>query len=304
MKKMSSRFCLAILLCGLVAIATQAQEQKQDSKKKKDDSSKKDELSLNDIRSQMSKEQAEIISGIRKVKPGSKEYTELVNKYYGVVDKYADKILDAVKKDPKNRVGISMLTQLAQMSRSKDVRDRAIGTMLSVAKEDPKSSQGFQMLMMLVTGPVTPMVRDEAWNLLMENHGDSEKMVDVAMSMTRAPASKNNISMMRKLLEETDQESVKGAATYALGKMLFSKKETKEEGMKLIKSIPEKFKDVKVYGGRMNLADMVAGEIFEMEHLQIGMEVPEIEGEDVDGVNFKLSDYRGKVVVIDFWGDW
>lgn len=74
--------------------------------------------------------------------------------------------------------------------------------------------------------------------------------------------------------------------------------------MKLIKSIPEKFKDVKVYGGRMNLADMVAGEIFEMEHLQIGMEVPEIEGEDVDGVNFKLSDYRGKVVVIDFWGDW
>ena len=23
-----------------------------------------------------------------------------------------------------------------------------------------------------------------------------------------------------------------------------------------------------------------------------------------DGVKFKLSDYRGKVVVLDFWGDW
>ena len=31
---------------------------------------------------------------------------------------------------------------------------------------------------------------------------------------------------------------------------------------------------------------------------------PEIKGEDVDGKSFKLSDYRGKVVVIDFWGDW
>ena len=31
---------------------------------------------------------------------------------------------------------------------------------------------------------------------------------------------------------------------------------------------------------------------------------PEIEGEDVDGKKFKLSDYRGKVVMIDFWGDW
>ena len=43
---------------------------------------------------------------------------------------------------------------------------------------------------------------------------------------------------------------------------------------------------------------------FEKERLQIGMEVPDIEGEDLDGVPFKLSDYRGKVVLLDFWGDW
>jgi len=38
--------------------------------------------------------------------------------------------------------------------------------------------------------------------------------------------------------------------------------------------------------------------------LAIGKVAPEIEGEDVDGKKFKLSDYRGKVVVLDFWGDW
>jgi cytochrome oxidase Cu insertion factor (SCO1/SenC/PrrC family) len=31
---------------------------------------------------------------------------------------------------------------------------------------------------------------------------------------------------------------------------------------------------------------------------------PEIEGEDQDGVTFKLSDYRGKVILLDFWGNW
>jgi hypothetical protein len=31
---------------------------------------------------------------------------------------------------------------------------------------------------------------------------------------------------------------------------------------------------------------------------------PEIAGEDLDGVPFCLSDYRGRVVVLDFWGDW
>jgi len=43
---------------------------------------------------------------------------------------------------------------------------------------------------------------------------------------------------------------------------------------------------------------------FVKERLQIGMVAPDIEGEDFDSVSFKLSDYRGKVVVLDFWGDW
>ena len=37
---------------------------------------------------------------------------------------------------------------------------------------------------------------------------------------------------------------------------------------------------------------------------KIGDVAPEIEGKDAEGVTFKLSDYRGKVVVLDFWGDW
>jgi hypothetical protein len=36
----------------------------------------------------------------------------------------------------------------------------------------------------------------------------------------------------------------------------------------------------------------------------VGKPAPEIDGEDVDGKKFKLSDYRGKVVLLDFWGNW
>jgi hypothetical protein len=38
--------------------------------------------------------------------------------------------------------------------------------------------------------------------------------------------------------------------------------------------------------------------------LPVGSEAPEIAGEDIDGAYFKLSDYRGKVVLLDFWGNW
>ena len=38
--------------------------------------------------------------------------------------------------------------------------------------------------------------------------------------------------------------------------------------------------------------------------LEEGKTAPEIEGPDQDGKTFKLSDYRGKVVLLDFWGHW
>lgn len=37
---------------------------------------------------------------------------------------------------------------------------------------------------------------------------------------------------------------------------------------------------------------------------KVGTVAPNFTGADQHGVKFKLSDYRGKVVVVDFWGDW
>lgn len=38
--------------------------------------------------------------------------------------------------------------------------------------------------------------------------------------------------------------------------------------------------------------------------LDVGKPAPEIVGRDLDGNPMQLSDYRGKVVLLDFWGDW
>jgi hypothetical protein len=44
--------------------------------------------------------------------------------------------------------------------------------------------------------------------------------------------------------------------------------------------------------------------LFEIEHLQVGCTAPDIVAKDTDGVDCKLSDYRGKVILLDFWGFW
>ena len=46
------------------------------------------------------------------------------------------------------------------------------------------------------------------------------------------------------------------------------------------------------------------GKVLAAEGMTVGKTAPEITGADVDGKQFKLSEYRGKVVMLDFWGDW
>jgi len=44
--------------------------------------------------------------------------------------------------------------------------------------------------------------------------------------------------------------------------------------------------------------------LYKVTHLVVGCEAPEIEGVDHDGEKFRLSEYRGKVVLLPFWGYW
>ena len=54
----------------------------------------------------------------------------------------------------------------------------------------------------------------------------------------------------------------------------------------------------------MKLGKLAGRELFEMQHLQPGKAAPEITGEDIDGKPMKLSEFRGRVVLLDFWGHW
>src|SRR5262245_28860394 len=62
----------------------------------------------------------------------------------------------------------------------------------------------------------------------------------------------------------------------------------------------EKYGDVQLpFGG--TVGDNAKMELFAIRHLAVGKEAPGIEGLDQNGVRFRLSDYRGKVVLLYFW---
>ena len=98
----------------------------------------------------------------------------------------------------------------------------------------------------------------------------------------------------------SDQETKSGAA-YSLASMSpvegLSKDQKATMKLASMRNLVKRYPDTK-YGKR------ASGFIFQTENLQIGMVAPDIVGSDVDGNGMKLSDFRGKVTVIDFWGFW
>ncbi|HVS11213.1 MAG TPA: hypothetical protein VMS76_15190 [Planctomycetota bacterium] len=77
----------------------------------------------------------------------------------------------------------------------------------------------------------------------------------------------------------------------------------RNEARKLLEECAEKYQDVDHPFGR-TYGQLAKGFLFELDHLQVGMVAPDFECTDAAGVKFKLSDYHGKVVIVDFWGDW
>ena len=76
-------------------------------------------------------------------------------------------------------------------------------------------------------------------------------------------------------------------------------------GEALLAHCQETYAEIAMYKGSDRMIGILAErELFEMHNLQIGDLAPDIEGIDAEGVSFRLSDYKGQVVVIDFWGFW
>ncbi|HYC76968.1 MAG TPA: hypothetical protein VEI02_04995 [Planctomycetota bacterium] len=105
---------------------------------------------------------------------------------------------------------------------------------------------------------------------------------------------------LKTLAEKSPHASVRAAAWFAVAARLGVGKPT-EASKAERRAILDRL--VKEYGATAAGA-RAQGEIFEVERLQIGMVAPDHEAVDQHGVAWKLSDYRGKVVVVDFWGYW
>jgi hypothetical protein len=145
-------------------------------------------------------------------------------------------------------------------------------------------------------------IADEAWITLLRDHATSDQIgraIQTVGRMGRTLGGEKVRAMLSNVIEKNPDEAIVMEARFARAGTVLADQEASDEARAMAKADLEAVK-----ASTSPLAVRAEGQLFILENLQIGMTAPDIEANDLDGVAFKLSDYRGKVVVLDFWGDW
>jgi cytochrome oxidase Cu insertion factor (SCO1/SenC/PrrC family) len=175
----------------------------------------------------------------------------------------------------------------------------AISLILKLAKETPKAEGIENGLMWALMRGAKPAQRKEVSGLLLTHYKDSESIGKLAQMYSRART--GGEAGLREIIEKSGDEKVRQGATYYLAEKLIGNAETKKEGLTMMKKLiatPGLDKD------NPKLVAQGKGKIMIAEKLGIGCTAPDIVGTDQEGKEFKLSEYRGQVVLLDFWGIW
>src|SRR5262249_1657880 len=110
--------------------------------------------------------------------------------------------------------------------------------------------------------------------------------------------------LLRVLYTKGKRDDVRGGACLVLAQVLKGSPDEKKrkESEKLFEEAIARYAEGKTaFDGPVGRK--ARNELFELRHLSVGKAAPEVEGPDQDGKRFKLSDYKGKVVLLDFWSE-
>ncbi len=112
------------------------------------------------------------------------------------------------------------------------------------------------------------------------------------------------VTILETILKVSPSKENQGLACFALARraMKTEGEQGEKEAEKYFARIEKEYADVKSKG--QPLSDLIKGSLFELRNLAVGKIVPEATSTTLKGDAVKLSDYRGKVVVLDIWATW
>jgi thiol-disulfide isomerase/thioredoxin len=209
---------------------------------------------------------------------------------------------------------------------------------LALAEAHPDAPEALEALIWILDQVKTADECDAAYDLMARRHLDKDSLLPIIRTAwNEAPSTAHVEAFLRAAVERSPNLKVKSLSCFSLGRhqqelawfarvlnhpirgkrieeqlgpekshrLRSIKPEALErEAEALFERTIKEYADVRPMKDFPPLGEQAEAALFQMRNLEIGCTVPEIGGEDVDGKPMKLSDYRGKVVVITFWATW
>lgn len=158
--------------------------------------------------------------------------------------------------------------------------------------------------------PASKKLVSEALDALLAGHLDSKALANVVASL-RYSAGVVGDELVLHFTDELGRRSsiveVRAEARFAHAAVLAAERASddprRKQGLEELAAIEREFGELVSSNGRTH-GENARGLRFELENLAVGQPCPDFSAVDAEGVAFKLSDYQGKVVLIDFWGFW
>lgn len=233
--------------------------------------------------------------------PSAIGYRRLIAEYESR-EKEAVRAYRAAKTEPERKAAFSRRPKSEPYTRQ----------IMALVLKDPRADFAFEALLWVARyGDSRPEASD-AIELLFREYGSRAELTAVLPELveSKLPGAER---WLRTTINKNPHREVQAHAMFFLARRLKRQSESpspepaeaarlNREAEALLERLLRDYRDVQVPGKA--LAQLAESQLYEIRHLSIGMRVPEIEGEDVHGRRFKLSDYRGKVVMLDFWGHW
>lgn len=136
---------------------------------------------------------------------------------------------------------------------------------------------------------------------IVEEHADALWLVDAipeADTMVDELSRDAVLNLGLRLLDVSSRPEVRAMALYEMAG-LASRDEADEDGVEMALGF---LRQLVKEQPRHQLARAAEARIYELENLRIGSVAPEVEVSEKEGGPFRLSDYRGRVTLIVFWG--
>lgn len=127
-------------------------------------------------------------------------------------------------------------------------------------------------------------------------------LTEAALGLADNP-SEDSIAFLQRMIKENPFKPVQAAACYSLATALARLPDGHQpEVVALLDRCIEEFGNVRLRG--QLIKDLATPTRNEWKYLGVGCIAQNITGKDLQGQNFELKEFRGKVVFLDFWADW